>query len=291
MTTSLPHRADPVAGVFVASMCRALARRGHRVTAVFIARGGGDGVLPVEGVRLRAVACTGHPFYGAGAPDALYGGARAWVGAARAAWSLWREARAVAGETEAWVSNFIVPCGAIAGAVRGRSPHVAVVHGSDAAMFARLPLAVRARVLAGATRVWCSHAGLVAGLGPTAPPVTVRPMGWWAPPVVAPLSRSAGEGAGVRAPQLVLVVSRLIPLKGVDRVARAVALLRERGRSVSLVVAGDGPERASLARAFPWARWTGAVDPATRDALMARATVLAHAPRALASGRTEARPP
>ncbi|MBX3094139.1 MAG: glycosyltransferase [Cryobacterium sp.] len=50
----------------------------------------------------------------------------------------------------------------------------------------------------------------------------------------------------VRDPQLVAMITRLVPLKRVDHVIRAVAALRSRGTPVRLEVYGDGPTRGEL---------------------------------------------
>lgn len=50
----------------------------------------------------------------------------------------------------------------------------------------------------------------------------------------------------VRDPRLVAMITRLVPLKRVDHVIRAIAALRSRGLPVRLDVYGEGPERAEL---------------------------------------------
>lgn len=288
ITTSLPHRADPVAGCFVAELCKALAQRGHRVTVVFVSKGARDVVLPIEGVTLRAVHCALHPFYGEGAPERLRARPGAWLGALLTTKKLLCEARKLRTETEGWVSHFIVPCGAIAAWLSGGARHLAVVHGSDAVMFSRAPRWFRQWVLSRSTWVWCSHSALVSRVGASVERTIVRPMGYWR--AREPITGVNGTSTEISPTVMVLVVARLVALKGVDRVARAVESLRHGGRDVTLVVAGDGPERRVLERGFGWVTWLGAVTPTVRDALMAKATVLVHAPRVLPSGETDGAP-
>lgn len=66
---------------------------------------------------------------------------------------------------------------------------------------------------------------------------------------VQALYRSAKAGTSLRQrPELpgVAAVGRLVPLKGLDVLIKAVALLRDQGCPVELVILGEGPERANL---------------------------------------------
>jgi len=62
----------------------------------------------------------------------------------------------------------------------------------------------------------------------------------------------AGDGAPV-----VTFVGRLVIEKGLDVVAEALELLRERGVAHRVAIVGDGPERARLAQRLPHAVFTG----------------------------------
>jgi glycosyltransferase involved in cell wall biosynthesis len=105
-------------------------------------------------------------------------------------------------------------------------------------------------------------------------------MGW----VEQPAPRTAA--AALR----VLTLSRLVPLKRVERVIAAVAMLRASGHDVTLTIAGEGPARRALeAAAGEGTRFLGAVDPAARGELFARADVLVHAAGAIGA-RTEGAP-
>ncbi len=287
LTTSHPHLGEPAAGCFVREMGDALRARGHVVDTVCIARRDGDRWDEPLGDHVHPARYPwGATFYHGGAPDVLgLGGARqppwqAAVGAPLAVASLAWAARAL-DHCDALVSHFILPCGLLAGLLRRGRRHVAVAHGTDGWLLARAPRALQARVIAGADLLWCTHRALRDRLA--VPPATrceVRPMGW----VEQPAPRTAA--ATLR----VLTLSRLVPLKRVERVIAAVAMLRARGHDVTLTIAGEGPARRALeAAAGEGTRFLGAVDPAARGELFARADVLVHAAGAIGA-RTEGAP-
>lgn len=286
LTTSHPHAGDPVAGCFVREMADALRARGHAVTTACVARRTGEGWDAPLGTGVRAARYPGGAtFYGGGAPDALgLGGGelrlRAWAGAPFAVASLAWASRALDG-CDALVSHFVLPCGALASLRwRGR-PHVAVAHGTDGWLLARAPARLQALALRGVGALWCTHAALRDRLAlPAGLRCEVRPMGWSEHPVARSTSRSLR----------LLVLSRLVPVKRVERAVAAVAILRARGRDVTLTVAGDGPSRAALeAVAGDGVRFVGAVDPSQRGALFADADVFVHAAGPV-DGRTEGAP-
>ena len=89
-------------------------------------------------------------------------------------------------------------------------------------------------------------------------------------------------------PPTVLVVSRLVPVKGVEVALAAFAQVATPAR---LVIAGDGPQRAELARrAGPNVALVGAVDTIARDRWLAQASAVVVPSRILKSGRTEGMP-
>jgi len=285
LTTSHPHAGAPAAGCFVREMADALRGRGHAVTTVCVARRDGERWDAPLGDDVHAARYPwGETFYGAGAPDALgLGGAalrwRAWAGAPFALVSLARASRAL-DACDVIVSHFVLPCGVLAGLRRGR-PHIAVAHGTDGWLLARAPEALQAMALRGVDVLWCTHTALRDRLAlPPALRTVVRPMGW----SEAPAARVASETLRL------LVLSRLVPVKRVGLAIDVVRVLRARGRDVTLTVAGDGPERASLAaRAGEGVHLLGAVDPSSRGALFAHADVLLHTAGPV-GGRTEGAP-
>jgi glycosyltransferase involved in cell wall biosynthesis len=80
-----------------------------------------------------------------------------------------------------------------------------------------------------------------------------------------------------------------VPVKGVDV---ALAAMHRVAAPARLVIAGDGPERASLAAhaALARAELLGEVDTTRRDRLLSAASLVVVPSRVLANGRTEGTP-
>ena len=194
-----------------------------------------------------------------------------------------------------------------------RRPHVAIAHSGDVHLAARPGVAdavAAALVLSGA-RVAFAGEHLRARLCGAVRNARLRerlaegsfvtPMGigeeWFA----AGAERGAAEQRA--GGPVVLFMGRLVPVKGVDVLIDAVALLQHRTSSTSsapsgapprLVVAGAGPERARLAAraaaAGIDAHFVGEVRGAARTALFAHADLLALPSVVLDGGRTEGTP-
>ncbi len=284
LTTSLPHDGDPSAGAFVREMALALSARGVRVVLLgSVPRGRVP--LSTDGVRVESVEdCEGGVFAGGGAPERLSLGARvpdatAWLRGARTVAALGALAARHASSVDGWVSHFALPSALIAGALRGRRPHLAIVHGTDGWLLARLPLTARRAVFARATAwrfTWPGMASMADGVR-LARPAAVAPMGYW-PTMGDPVERD-----------VVLSVGRLVPVKRYGRALDAMARL-----SLPWVVLGDGPERVSLeaeakARGVD-VRFEGVVGAARRDAWLRRARVFLHTAGELSGGRGEGAP-
>lgn len=288
LSTCVPHHGDPVAGCFVRDLARSLHARGHEVTVVAVARRtprGWDDPLATRGVRIHPVRAPGASLlYDGGAPERL-GGAGAsvrsfGVTAALAA----AGARHLRG-CDALVSHFLVPSALVAGALRGGRPHLAICHGTDARVFARLPASLRRRVLRGATARWFVHPGLRDLVDPTDRDAVVCPMG---APRGMPSIPAAGSTLRVAS------VGRLVAVKDVARALEAVAEARRRGGDVRLEVVGEGPLSRALrsqARGLGDAvTFHGALGPDARDAVLSRCHVLLHTARTLPDGRAEGAP-
>jgi glycosyltransferase involved in cell wall biosynthesis len=289
LTTSLPHDGDPSAGAFVREMAVALARRGARVTLLGSVPAGRI-ALPAEGVVVASVRdVDGGVFAGGGAPERLaLGGAgvdlRAWTRGARTVAALGLLAARHAHWVDGWVSHFALPSAVLVGAVRGRRPHLAVVHGTDGWLLARLPFAARRAVFGCATQwrfTWDGMLSATAGVALAHPP-EVGPMGYW-PIAGDPVARD-----------VVLSVGRLVAVKRLDRALAAMAALQARGRTLPWVVLGDGPERGRLeamarARGVE-VRFEGVVGAARRDEWLRRARVFVHTAGAIPGGRGEGAP-
>lgn len=288
ITTSVPHAGDPVAGRFVADMAEALAAQGHDVRVLALRRREGRGwdrAAAPRGYALRAVRAPGAGLlYDGGAPERLRG-VQGWTRALGVSATLAAAAATALRDRDALVSHFLLPSALIAGALRAGRPHLAIAHGTDGTLFARLPPRLRAGVLRGATARWYTHAALRDRVDAGDTGAIVRPMGF----------HGAARRAPREGPLRALVVARLVPVKDVARAVEAVARARGRGAEVTLDVLGDGPDRPALQslvrRALGDAgRLHGAVAPAARDALLARSDVLLHTARSLPDGRTEGAP-
>lgn len=300
LTTGYPHVHDWVAGSFVREMSRALVARGHRVR-VLCAERPGDRPVRDPGIEVIPVRYAVHPslartFYGPGAPDKL---ARfdpaAWLGALTFPIALLHRTRKELRTCDALVSHFVLPCSAIAGLVRDGRPHLAIGHGTDAILLARMPAAVQRQLLACTTVLRVTHHGLQTRLHPSVrndPRIVVAPMGFTPAPALEPLARARLRAAlGIGNEPTVLTVARLVPVKGIDVL---IAATRHLTLKLSVVIAGDGPERPRLERAArkmgAAVRFVGAVDAPRRDALLGIADVFVLPSRPLPDGRTEGAP-
>jgi glycosyltransferase involved in cell wall biosynthesis len=248
LTTSYPRSDDDPAGHFVAGFARWLARH----------------VGSVE------VLCA-HPartlFYRGGAPGALAVG-RGWPEAARFSMALLSGAARRVARWDAIVSHWLVPSGAVGLAVAGARPHLAIAHGSDVALLERLPgggalagALARSADLVYAARALIGHGALG----------RVVPMGIDVEAVVGGDREAARAALGVAVDEKVaLFLGRLVREKGADL---AIAALPD---GATLLIAGDGPERAALARQARGrrVRLLGEVRGAAKRALLAAADVL-----------------
>ena len=295
VTTSYPRWAGDAAGGFVAAHAHALVAAGARVEVIAADAPGAariDGAMPIT----RVSAPPGL-FYAGGAPDALEAGAGR-RGAAGFSLRLAAACGARRTHVDATVAHWLAPS-ALA-ALTSRGPLLAVAHGGDVHLLARtglLPATIatlaarRARIafvsralreltdaaLPSPLRRWLVDASEVIPMGEALDHFAAQPRAAPAP----------GE-----VPRLV-VLARLVPIKGVDVIIAALAHVP---MAVELVIAGDGPLRGDLARAAAASphghriRLVGQLDAPARDALLASATALVIPSRALASGRSEGLP-
>jgi glycosyltransferase involved in cell wall biosynthesis len=274
VTTSYPtHPGDP-SGHFVATEARALARSGAhvRVLAPSVAGRRAPGVEHRDGVEVRWLP-AGDAFGAPGAWVRLRERPLRTLGALRFAHAARRElARSKAARV---VAHFLVPSAwPITRGLRTRLD--VIVHGSDLALVEKLPRPVRASIaqhLAAAT-IRCVSAELRDRLGHAlgaqlAERARVEPSPLELEPV--PDRRAARATLG-NAPdaRLVVVVGRLVASKRARVALTAGGLVP----GAELVVVGDGPERSELERAFPEARFLGAVERPRALAWLSAADVL-----------------
>lgn len=277
LTTSYPRHDGDAAGAFVAGFSGWLAAHVGDVDVICA-----DGDRPL--------------FAGGGAPAGLERGrwGEALTFSARLAWAAARRGR----DWDALVSHWLVPCGAIAavlaasaagGGRRMRRRHLAIAHGSDVRLLRRLPGGER--LIRGIARraelVYVADALRVAGA-----PGRVVPMGLEVAPIVAATGAGARQAArhalGIADDRVVVAfLGRLIPGKGCDLLIDALPLIDAPPRTIdgrpapsTLLVAGDGPERAALEerarqRAPADIRFLGHVAGPAKLALLAAADLLA----------------
>jgi hypothetical protein len=280
VTTSYPREAGDPAGGFVAGFARWLAERGADVEVI----AAGPGAARVDGIPVERVD-GGGLFYDGGAPDALAGGGAAWARAAAFQLRLAARVGRAAGGWHAAVSHWVVPSGLAAAVAlpRGRR-HLAIAHSSDVRLLARVP--------GGAALLgWLSRrADLVYSarhLAAPGAPGRVVPMG----SDLAAGDRARGRARFALDGACALSLGRLVPVKGVDLLIDALAA---RDRGVTLVIAGDGPDAATLrARARPLGdrvRFVGEVRGADKADLFAACDLFCLPSRVLSDGRSEGTP-
>ena len=285
VTTSYPRFPGDPAGNFVAAHVAALRALGHRVEV--IAAGG-----PASG-EVRRVGGLGL-FYAGGAPDALERSPlRAGLAAAAFTARLTAHVAGAARRWDAIVAHWLAPS-ALAALPAGR-PLTAIAHGGDVFTLRRLRLL--GPVLGALHRRNARLVLVSEQLREVARAAAPALAGWLDAALVQPMGIDAARFAALpRAPSdppTVLCAARLVPIKGIDV---ALAAMRHVRTAARLVIAGDGPERARLARAAAApaialnATLLGEVPTERRDDLLSTASVVVVPSRVTPGGRTEGTP-
>jgi glycosyltransferase involved in cell wall biosynthesis len=273
VTTSYPRHPGDHAGSFVAAHVQAMRMLGHHVDVV--------GTHEIKSSL----------FTGAGAPDELERG-RGYI---RGAIFTGRLAAAIAKRAHDWdliIAHWLVPALA---ALPARKPLLAIAHGGDVHTLRRLHLlAPTLHLLRGAKLAFVSeelraianaHEAIVQPMG-----LDVDHFARLERNVQTPrdVEHNARPQRNVAELPLVVIVARLVAIKGVDVLLAALPHVRKR---IAVMIAGDGPERARLQRSAPAnVTFLGAVDAATRDELLRKASVVVVPSRVLPNGRTEGMP-
>ncbi len=294
VTTSYPRHEADLAGNFVRGFARALTRLGHTVE-VLAPQPSEPSDPPVdEGISLTCIPYMrprffSRTFYGAGAPDNLARDPLAKLGVAPFAASLLAHIAKRRTRWDAVVSHWALPCALLVGRMCPGIPHVAVMHSGDVHALSRLPLASvwKREIAKHATTLWFVSQSLRALFGDTGDVnVVVSPMGITLPEDSHSSRSQLRTRLGITR-DTALTMSRLVPIKGIDVAMRALAQCPE----MDLVVAGDGPERASLERYAPRnVRFVGEVSGVAKVELFRACDMLLYPSRTLPSGRAEGVP-
>jgi len=305
VTTSYPRFPGDPAGGFVAEHAAYLTRAGHDVEV--IAAGGASARDAAAGsIQVRWVPAPRGLFDGAGAPEALAGGGRMHLAAARFSLALAREVGRRAPTWDAAVAHWLVPSALAALVAARRLPLLAIAHSGDVHLLRRLR-AIRAMaalcsrggvqlsfVTEELRRLFLERAPGCAGHS------QVCPMGIDLARLRAARLPADGHRAGPAdrgavasaAPATVLFLGRLVPVKGVDVLVRAAARWRCGAR---LVIAGAGPLEPTLrglaARTAPGrVTFAGQILGPDRDRALAGADLVALPSIRVEGGRSEGLP-
>jgi len=282
VTTSYPRYAGDPAGNFVAGHVAALRALGHDVDVV------AAGDPHRAGAGPPAIRIDSRLFYRGGAPDA-FERQPVRAGAAAAVFTA-RLVAAVAARAAGWdaiVAHWLVPS-ALA-ALPTAPPLLAIGHGGDVFTLRRLRLL--GPVLAALRRRGARLAFVSEQLRGIATAAAPRLAPWLATAQIQPMgidvARFAALSRAPSDPPTVLVVARLVPIKGVDV---AIAAMRYASPAARLVIAGDGPDRARLAAAPGRHTVLGEVTTERRDELLRTASAVVIPSRVTPRGRTEGTP-
>ncbi|MFT3694532.1 MAG: glycosyltransferase family 4 protein [Kofleriaceae bacterium] len=249
VTTSYPRWPGDPAGNFVAAHVAAMRALGHTV----------DVIAPDPDEPL---------FAHAGAPDYLEANPRAFLQAATfSARFLYRVTRAP--RADLTIAHWLAPS---ALAAITHSPLLAIAHGGDIATLARTRLlAPTIAILKRRAKLAfvASHLQAIA-----AAPGLVQPMG---------IDVEHFARLPRRPTNKLLLVARLVPIKGIATALAAIQLLPE----FHLTIAGDGPLRGTDTDQVTF---LGGVDTSTRDRLLSEAAAVIVPSTILPNGRTEGSP-
>lgn len=255
LTTGFPRFEGDCSGSFLLTLARGLAGQGHAVRVLApepqrrrsVPRWPGIEVSWVPYARPRGLQQT---FYGSGAPDNLRLQPVRWAGAASYAAALHRASERELADCDALLSSWCVPNGWVASRTAAGRLHLCICHATDIRWMSKMPGggAVARGIAAGATSMWFLSARLrerffqTAGLHPSTVRTHVGPMPI-EPPKTLPESRAElRRRLGIDGFTL-LFLGRLVPVKGLDELLRAIAA---RPEPISIRIAGDGPESGRL---------------------------------------------
>ena len=303
LTTSYPRYENDIAGCFVRDLNLAFVERGHCVKVLVPEPSHPRTLRDLPQIEVRPVAYIRpqrfqRSFYGPGAPYKLKRSVIALAGAASFVPALAAKAALELRDCDALISHWALPCGAIGAAIADGRPHIALCHSADVHLLSKLPLRkIVARSIAKKScALWfvseelrISFTKLLDERGPQTP-VKVGPIGT---PSVAKITAEFRQGLRRQFNMqqfTLLYLGRLVPIKGVDLLIRAVTQLP----NIHLRIAGDGPERARLehmtAPLGDRVRFEGIVGGDKKSGLLHAADALVVPSRRETSGRREGLP-
>lgn len=293
VTTSYPRFSGDSAGGFVHGLNLYLRRCGHRVTVICA----GDGVAEphelLDGIEVHRLSSS--LFFHGGAPDVLSSGLlreplSTLLRVGRFSGALLAECARRLADSDVLISHWLAPCGMLATLCQGKRPHVAIAHSSDIHLLRRVHAQSLVRWLSAKTRLIYSASHLqIDGAPGEVVPMGIDVAAFSATDSQRLLARRQVGGSRKR----VLFLGRLVPVKGVSVLLAAMAQLAMEV-PVELIVAGDGPERASLQHeserlGLP-VRFVGAVSGTEKQTLLWASDALVLPSLQLADGRTEGAP-
>ena len=242
VTHNYPRWTGDLSGSFLATLAEGLVRRGVDVTVVApsdAGKGGEDRQGGVEVRRVRYAPARNETIAYRGAMQSAARRPGGWLALA----GLWRALRRAAREELARGADLVhahwwIPAGL---AVPASAPALLTLHGTDASLLRRSPVARRlgtpvvrrARIVTVVSRELATWVQTTTGRH--IPKEHIHPM-----PIDASRYTWTTGGGGL------VVVARLTSQKRVHLALEALACLVELGREVPLTIVGDGPERAAL---------------------------------------------
>jgi len=307
VTTSFPRFRGDSAGVFVHGMARALVSQGFHVEVVTPqppqeSAWNTPGESEFDGMTIWEVPYMRPKkwqtlFFGDGVLDNLHNSPSRAALIPFALANLYRTLRHRARHWDAAISHWLVPAGLLTGlALRNRVPHLAIAHSGDVHLLKKIPHgAFWACVIErNADFVGFISRALQDEFSALLPQGSERlaqmPMGYFPEDFSPVRTREELRRALGLTRFTVLFLGRLVPIKGLDVLLRALFGVAD----VDLIVAGDGAERARMERMAAElklnARFVGPVGAAGRADLLAACDVLVVPSRVLKNGRHEGLP-
>lgn len=287
ITTSYPRYAGEPAGGFVSELNDCLQRQGHEVSVL----AAGNRHVDDRWQHADVTRIPSSLFYDGGAPDAL-GSARSIVVAGLFSARLLAAVKRRSRRWDALVAHWLTPSALACSLAAPRLPLWAIAHGSDVHLLAKSGLtevvarlldrpSVRLRFVSADLRQRFASAGPIARR--VAEEAAVFSMG-------IELERFRSLRRAPNSQPVVAFLGRLVRLKGVDVLLRAIASLEQGCR---LLVAGAGPEAQALRKLAQnlgvEVSWLGEVRGLQRDELLAEASIIV-IPSLEIAGRREGMP-